>query len=213
MNLLSSLKLSLLTHQPSMPMADYDIFLSQAIAGGVSSIQFRDKTSSKEQLMERANQLKNLLAHTNTPLIINDHVYLAKEIDAQGVHLGQEDMHPDSARDILGPNKLIGLSIENLAQIEEANTLKSIDYIAASAVFPSANKKNCKTIWTLIGLAQLIEKSIHPVIAIGGINALNIKAVMDAGAFGVAIIGAIHDAKNPYLAARSLCMASEGSDV
>lgn len=138
------------------------------------------------------------------PLILNDHVDLAKEVDADGIHLGQSDCSPIEARQILGPNKLIGWSVETFEQLEQANECSCIDYIAASAVFLSQTKTNCKTIWGLEGLKKIAQHSIHPVIAIGGINVGNVRSVMKAGAAGVAVISAIYDHPQPEQAAQSL---------
>lgn len=198
------LKLCLITNAQAMPLAQYKNFILQAIEGGVTSIQLREKSKNTSELYQMALMLKTLLNPLKIPLIINDHVELAKEIDAEGVHLGQSDCTPDHARKILGPCKIIGLSIETLEELKIANSLTCINYIAASTVFRSQTKTNCKTIWGLHGLGEMTKHAKHPVIAIGGIDAGNVKQVIEHGACGVAVISAVHAQNNPAKAAHAL---------
>lgn len=198
------LKLCLITNTQTTSIVAYKQFILKAIEGGVTCIQLREKSKSIAQIRDIALMLKEALTPFKIPLIINDYIEIAKEIDADGVHLGQSDVSPDDARQFLGANKIIGWSIETLEQLRIANELSSIDYIAASAVFPSTSKSNCKTIWGLDGLRQIIQQSKHPVIAIGGINQTNIRNIMDCGASGAAVISAIHCDKHPQKAAQRL---------
>ena len=179
-------------------------FILQAIKGGVTLVQLRNKTDTPRIIRTLAIELLSHLRPLNIPLIINDDVVLAKEIDADGVHLGQSDLAPFAARNLLGPNKIIGWSIETMQQLEQANRVDCIDYIAASAIFPSKTKQNCKTIWGLNGLKNISKKSIHPVVAIGGIHANNSRNIINAGACGVAVISALHETPQPELAAKQL---------
>lgn len=176
----------------------------QAVQGGVTSVQLRIKNETLEEVRQQAKELKAILSPLNIPLIINDNVDIAREIDADGVHLGQSDISPVEARKLLGPNKIIGWSIETLDELEKANQLSCINYVAASAVFPSKTKLDCKTIWGLDGLKKIVEISKHPVIGIGGINIKNIRDVIKTGASGVAVVSAIHDALDPKTAAANL---------
>lgn len=202
-NISSYLKLCLVTHPQPKCLKAYEQFILQAINGGVSSVQLRLK-NSEAYLKEMALALMPLLKSLNIPLIINDHVALAKEIDADGVHLGQKDCPPELARQMLGPDKIIGWSIENWVQLERANELDCLDYIAASAIFPSKTKLDCKTIWGLEGLKKIVDYSRHPVVAIGGIDTHNVQEVMRHGAAGVALVSAIHDSPHPEQAACEL---------
>jgi thiamine-phosphate pyrophosphorylase len=205
-----ALKLCLITHLQNQSFNSYKNFILKAIQGGITSVQLREKTSDLTKFRILALQLKSILQPSNTPLIINDQVDIAKEVDADGVHLGQSDLSPDVARKIVGPSKLIGLSVESFTELEMANQLTSINYIAASAVFPSKNKSNCKMVWGLDGLQQITKLSKHPVVAVGGINSSNIGSVIDNGAFGAAVIGAIHG-HNPKNAAAELIVEIENS--
>ena len=200
----AQLKLCLVTHMTHTSFNLYQQFLLEAIAGGVTAIQLRDKKASKANLLRQAIALKELLAPFNIPLIINDDIDIAIAVNADGLHLGQTDCSPQTARDRLGPDVYIGLSIETLDELAIANELTCINYIGASAVFRSKTKTNCKTIWGLDGLKALTAQSVHPVVAIGGIHASNIKQTMACGPCGVAVISAIHDDPNPKLAAERL---------
>ncbi|KTC72575.1 bifunctional phosphomethylpyrimidine kinase ThiD/thiamin- phosphate pyrophosphorylase ThiE [Legionella birminghamensis] len=183
--------------------ANPDLLLS-AVKGGVLSVQYRDKNSSRSVRYVKARQLKKQLDCFNIPLIINDDVDLAHKINAAGVHLGQADQRPEAARNILGAGKIIGWSIESVAQLKEANRLSCLDYVAASAIFPSRSKADLKTLWGLEGLEKLVALSRHPLIAIGGIDMTNIAAIMSRAVFGAAVISAISNANDPERAARAL---------
>lgn len=198
------LKLCLVTHAQTKSFLLYKKFILQAIEGGVTLIQLREKSKSLSQIRRMALELKAILRPFKIPLIINDRVEIAKEIDADGIHLGQSDLSPSDARQILGPTKIIGLSVETFAELEIANQLTCIDYIAASAVFPSKTKSDCKTTWGLDGLKEIVQKSKYPVIAIGGINHHNIHNIIESGACGAAVISAIHNQDDPEKAARDL---------
>ncbi len=173
----------------------YLALLEEAILGGVTHVQFRAKSLTRFETYTWAYAIKNFLDARQIPLIINDAVALAEVVNAAGVHLGQTDGSPEAARKRLGPDKCIGLSIESFDELDLANQLDCIDYVAASAVFPTQTKTNCKTIWGLSGLRRVVQASKHPVIAIGGIDATNIQKVMAEGASGVAVISAIQASK------------------
>jgi thiamine-phosphate pyrophosphorylase len=198
------LKLCLVTDPQNQSFTLYKKFILQAIAGGVTSVQLRIKTDDQMLVHDRAQELKALLDPLNIPLILNDHVEIALAVDAAGVHLGQSDLAPMLARSVLGANKIIGWSVETLAELELANQMDCIDYIGASAVFNTQSKQDCKTIWGLDGLQKITRASRHPVVAIGGINHTNIASVIKSGATGVAIVGAIHNRVTPFEAAKEL---------
>lgn len=202
--MLSILPLCLVTDYHAHFSTDYDSFLRDVINGGVSCVQFRDKNSSYPQLLDRALAIQAILEPHNIPFIINDNIQLAAEINADGVHLGQNDVTPKLARELLGVDKIIGYSIETDKQLTDANQMDCLTYVAASAVFPSHTKKDCRTIWGCDGLAKLTRQSRYPVIAIGGINADNIASVMKSGADGVAVVSALHQSKQPKQAAQQL---------
>lgn len=200
----ATLKLCLVTHPDFLSLDNYEHVIWHAIQGGVTSVQLRNKKGEPSQMHELAMTLLGFLRPLHVPLIINDDVDFAKTVGADGVHLGQSDRSPVAARQILGNDKIIGLSIETMDQLELANRLTCIDYIAASAVFSSQTKTDCKTIWGLDGLKKISKMSKHPVVAIGGITIGNVGDVMNAGACGVAVVSAIHENADPEKAARQL---------
>lgn len=204
-NIRQSLKLCLLTNmKANQSLPEYLKFVLKSVAGGVTMVQLREKGCDQAEVKAKAIALQKVLRPLQVPLIINDFVELAAEIDADGVHIGQQDMSADQARKILGPNKIIGLSIEDMRDLALSNESDAITYITASAVYPSKSKPLCKTLWGIHGLSAIVKESRHPVTAIGGITVHNIKAIERAGASGVAVIGAIHDHADPYLAAKHL---------
>ena len=203
----SPLTLCLITDFKRIPYSRYHAFLMQAIAGGITALQLRDKTLSPSTLLNIAHTLKEWLSPFSIPLIINDHVDIAKSVNADGIHGGHTDFSPEAARHLLGPDKIIGVSVDSIDALNDANKLSCIDYIAASAVFPSTSKHDCKTIWGLAGLKKLVDSSAHPVVAIGGIQLTNISSIIQQGAEGVAIISAIHLANNPEQMIRQMITA------
>ncbi len=181
-------------------ISSYLSFIESCLQGGVNCIQLREKNLAQNELLSLAKTLKSLLDKYNIPLIINDNVTLAKTINASGVWLGQSDGSPSTARAILGDDKIIGVSIESEQDIEITNN-QPINYVACSAVFASKSKSNLKKIWGLDGLQQVALKSKFSCFAIGGITLNNLSEVMNHGAYGIACINEIHEAKNP----KTLC--------
>lgn len=201
------LKCCLITNYQNQSIPRYIEFIQAAVRGGVTMVQLRHK--EKEEVKPLAFALKGFLNHCKVPLIINDFVDIAAEI-GDGVHLGPTDMPIEEARKIMGPHKIIGFSIEDLSQLERSNALRGHNYyVTASAIFPSKTKSDCKTFWGLEGLEKVVQHSVHPVTAIGGINAENANEVALAGACGIAVVGAITNAADPCLATRTLIEAMD----
>ncbi len=197
-------KLMLVTHRQKMPLSDYLKFIKACAQSGVTAVQLREKEAPLSFLLEFGERLKEILAPLNIPLIINDNVDLAQQLDAEGVHVGQSDGDPIYAREALGPDKIIGLSIEHRDNLMAANKLEGRLYVAASSVFPTQNKHNLKTIWGIEGLQNLVQISKHPVVAIGGVNDTNVQDILKTGAAGIAVIGIIHDSPHPEKITRKL---------
>ncbi|MCW8347473.1 MULTISPECIES: thiamine phosphate synthase [Vibrio] len=177
--------------------------VEQAVQGGVTMVQVREKHHDIRAFINKAAAIKQVLEGSNVPLIINDRVDVALAINADGVHLGQSDMPVELARQLLGPNKLLGLSIENEQQLKHANNLP-IDYIGLSAIFATATKSNIKKQWGLVGLENALNQTTLPIVAIGGINKTNISAIAQTGVHGIALVSAISHASSPQQAAREL---------
>lgn len=175
----------------------------QAAKGGVDVIQLRYKKNDVRQFLALALKIKAVCADYQIPFIINDRIDVALACDADGVHLGQSDMPIEIARNILGTDKLVGLSIEEESQIFDSQN-QYADYLAISPVFATDSKKDTKQPLGLKGLRRAVENSHKPVIAIGGINQSNIQSIMQQGSAGVAIISAISAADDICKAAQNL---------
>lgn len=177
--------------------------VKEAIAGGVTMVQVREKSNDIQSFLTTAQVVKTLLKGTGVPLIINDRVDVALAVNADGVHLGQSDMPAQMARALIGPNKLLGLSIENEQQLHEANQLP-LDYIGLSAIFATPTKTNTLKQWGIEGLQKAINVSRFPIVAIGGINQSNLDQIIKTGVDGVALVSAICHADDPKSATTAL---------
>lgn len=189
------LKLYLVTDRELSRGRTLEEVVSEAVAGGITIVQLREKDASTGEFVELAMRLKEILKPYNIPLIINDRVDVALAVDADGVHIGQSDMAYKDARRLLGPDKIIGLSVESFSDIEAANAL-DVDYIGISPVYGTPTKTDTAEPFGLEGLRKAVEMSVHPAVAIGGMNAATIAEVMAAGADGVAVVSAICSAEN-----------------
>ena len=173
---------------------DFEKKVEEALKSGVDIIQYRAKKKNAKDMIEEAIVLKKLCIKYGVPLIINDRVDIALAVDADGVHVGQEDIPVLYVRNLIGNKKILGLSTKNLKHVEEANKLP-VDYIGFGSIFPTNTKEDAK----VAGLKQLEEAvniSLQPIIAIGGINESNIDEVLKTGCSGVAIVSAIFAGKN-----------------
>jgi thiamine-phosphate pyrophosphorylase len=175
----------------------------QAVKGGVSCVQLREKDISTRLFVREAQRIKKLLEPYRVPLIINDRIDVALACGADGVHIGQDDMPYAIARSILGPKAIIGLSVETWEDVEESRKL-DVDYIGVSPVFATPTKTDTKGAWGLEGLAKIKSVSRHPLVAIGGINESNAADVVRAGADCVAVVSAICSSPDPESATRKL---------
>ena len=172
-----------------------------ALEGGVTLVQLREKTLAHEPFVEEARRLKDICHARGVPLIVNDDLAVAREAGADGVHLGQSDASVAKARETLGPDAIIGLSVESVEQARAAAQLE-IDYIAASPVFATPTKTDTAAPLGLEGVRAIRRLSERPLVAIGGINFSNASDVLQAGADGLAVISAIVAAPDPRQAAR-----------
>jgi len=177
--------------------------VNEAIRGGVTIVQLREKEASSREFYELAIQLKKLLTPRQVPLIINDRIDIALACDADGLHIGQEDIPYPVARQLMGGEKLIGLSVENRADVEQANQW-DVDYIGLSPVFTTDTKTDTAPALGLEGVRELTHLSVHPAVGIGGIHPSNTGEIIRAGADGVAVVSAIMSASSPREAAKQL---------
>jgi thiamine-phosphate pyrophosphorylase len=175
----------------------------QALKGGITCVQLREKDVSTRFFIEEARKVKTLTAQFKVPLIINDRLDVALAAQADGVHIGQEDMPYKEARRFMGPKAIIGLSVENWDDVVDAQEL-DVDYIGVSPVFETPTKTDTKGSWGLEGLARIKAYSRHPLVGIGGLNATNAEDAVMAGADCIAVVSAICAAPDPLQASKKL---------
>ena len=177
--------------------------IEDAVKGGVTLVQLREKDCSSREFYDKALAIKHLLSSYDVPLIINDRLDIALAVDADGLHIGQEDIPYDVARKILGPDKIIGLSVENKTDALRANKL-DIDYIGISPVFSTPTKIDTAPALGLEGSRLINSISKHPSVGIGGIHLQNAASIIAAGSDGISVVSAIMMAKDPFRAAQEL---------
>lgn len=197
------LKLYLVTDRDLSLGRPLEEIVSEAVAGGVTMVQLREKDAATGEFVELGRRLMSLLKPLGVPLIINDRVDVALAVDADGVHIGQSDMSYSDARRLLDPEKIIGLSVENFEDLESANKL-DVDYIGISPVYGTPTKTDTAEPFGLEGLRKAVEMSVHPTVAIGGMNVATVGEVIAAGTDGVAVVSAICSAESPRDAAAEL---------
>lgn len=176
-----------------------------AVKGGVTLVQLREKISStmtRDKIIASAKLLQTLLKPYQVPLIINDHVDIALEINADGVHLGQNDMTPQAAREILGPTKIIGHSISTIseAKIAQKKLHGIADYFGVGPIFTTITKQDAAPALGSTKLKKILALlSKKPVIAIGGITTENIQEILLPDIHGIAVSSAIYKAEHPTI--------------
>lgn len=177
--------------------------VEEAVKGGVTMVQLREKECSSKEFYLQAMALKKCLKPYNIPLIINDRLDIALACDAEGLHIGQSDLPYEVARKILGKDKIIGLSVENKQDALDANKL-DVDYIGISPVFDTPTKTDTAQELGLAGVHEISLVSRHPGVGIGGINNSNALEIIQAGADGISVVSAIMSASDPRQAASEL---------
>ena len=197
------LSLYLVTDRPLSGGRDMAWIVREAAAGGVTMVQLREKECSTAEFIDLARELKRALSPLGIPLIINDRVDVALAVDADGVHIGQSDMPYDVARRLLGPDKIIGLSVETMEEVIAANAL-DVDYIGISPVYATPTKTDTLAPFGLEGIEEVMRLSRHRSVAIGGMNRNTIGEVIARGVEGVAVVSAIVAADSPREASEEL---------
>lgn len=175
----------------------------EILEGGSNVIQIRDKTTPFDELMEIGKKIRQMVNEYGATMIVNDNPYLAREIDADGVHLGQHDMPVDIAREIVGQDKIIGLSTHSKQQAL-ISTYQDVDYIGVGPVFSTSTKKSGNKPLGTDTLAWIIKMLRTPVVAIGGIGSENISEVAEKDIAAPAVVSAIMKSKNLTNATRDL---------
>lgn len=174
-----------------------------ALAGGATVIQFRDKEMKDSEGIVVCREIYKLTKKKGVSFIVNDRVEVVKAVDADGVHLGQEDMSFSSARRILGKEKIIGISVETVEQALKA-VEGGADYLGIGPIYPTTTKPDAGKALGIARLKEIRESVNIPIVAIGGINENNLEEVLRAGADGVAVISAIVSAPDITEACRKL---------
>ena len=183
----------------------------EAVAGGVTCVQLREKACGTREFLEEARQVRTVLRGSGVPLIINDRVDIALAVGADGVHLGQQDMPIADARRLGPASWIIGVSAESVADAVRAER-EGADYIGVSPVFATPTKTDTATPLGLEGLRKIRAAVRTPLVAIGGINLSNAQAVRQAGADGLAVVSAIVAADSPREAAAGLRRKTEETE-
>ncbi|MBE6500240.1 MAG: thiamine phosphate synthase [Methanobrevibacter thaueri] len=169
--------------------------IEEAIKGGVSIVQIREKTSETLDFYNLSLKVKEITSKYNVPLIINDRVDIALAIDADGVHVGQSDMPCDITRKLIGNDKILGVSAATIPEAKKAEE-DGADYIGTGAVFPTSTKDDAPKI-TKKDLKEIVDSINIPVVAIGGINHNNAHELVDTGIKGLSVVSAIMSSDNP----------------
>lgn len=208
--MLKGLHLCAITDATLVPGRDHVMIAELALAGGADMIQFRDKTGSMRDLLPQARAIRRLCRSRGALFIVNDRVDLALAADADGAHVGQEDLPAESARRLLGPDRLLGVSTHNLAQAEAAR-LAGADYIGFGPMFATGTKETGYTPRGLEALREVRRAVSLPILAIGGIGLESVAAVIEAGATAPAVIAAIVAA--PDIAAAAAAFRQRVADA
>ena len=195
-------RLYLVSDRDLLKGRDLCLCIEAAIEGGVTMVQLREKAVSSREFYETAKRVKMVTDHYKIPFIINDRLDMALAVDADGLHLGQEDLPLMTARRLYGSKKIIGVSVCTVSEALLARA-QGADYLGVGAIFTTPTKKDAQPV-TLATLKAIKESVDIPVVAIGGIGCENVGSVMKAGVDGVAVISAILQAEDCRAAAAQL---------
>ncbi|MDR2831106.1 MAG: thiamine phosphate synthase [Methanobrevibacter sp.] len=189
-----NLKTCLVTNRDNITNKEFFNIIKQAILGNISIVQLREKTTSSKEFYEIAIKLKKLCDKYDVPLIINDRLDIAIAVNADGVHVGDEDIPGSVVRNIIGNDKILGISASTVNDAIAAEKAGA-DYIGTGAVYPTKSKD--KEVISIERLKEVVKSVNIPVVAIGGINENNVSSLKNTGIKGVAIISAIMKSNNP----------------
>ena len=176
--------------------------IEEAIKGGTTVVQLREKTASTKEFYELALKVKEITSRYDVPLLINDRVDIALAVDSEGVHIGQDDMPADIAREIIGEDKILGVSASTVEEAKKAEK-DSADYIGSGAVFPTATKDDADSV-SKEELKEIVDSIDIPVVAIGGITVENANTLKGSGIAGFSVVSAIMSAEDPKVASKKL---------
>lgn len=181
--------------------------IEDAIKGGVTIVQLREKTGDTGDIYKIALKVKEITDKNNVPLIINDRIDIMLAIDCAGIHIGQSDMPCDVARKIVGDDKIIGVSASNMKEAKKAQE-DGADYLGCGAVYHTDTKKDATTV-TKEELKELTDKIDIPIVAIGGIKIDNASNLANTGIAGICVVSEIMNSPNPELTSLKLLEISK----
>ena len=176
--------------------------IEEAIKGGTTIVQLREKTASTKEFYDLALKVKEITSKYGVPLLINDRIDIALAVGSEGVHIGQDDMPADIAREIIGEDKILGVSASTVEEAKKAE-IDSADYIGSGAVFPTSTKDDADSV-SKEELKKIIDSIDIPVVAIGGITVENASTLKGSGIAGVSVVSAIMSAEDPKEASEKL---------
>ena len=179
----------------------------ESLDGGVTMVQLREKTLDEANFLAEAKELQALCRERGVPFLVNDNVEIAREMDADGVHVGQSDMEAQDVRALLGPDKILGVSAQTVEQAVLAEK-HGADYLGVGAVFPTGSKDDADDV-SYETLKAICAAVSIPVVAIGGLNKSNILELSGTGVDGVALVSAIFSAEDIESECRELRALSE----
>ena len=179
----------------------------ESLDGGVTMVQLREKTLDEANFLAEAKELQALCRERGVPFLVNDNVEIAREMDADGVHVGQSDMEAQDVRALLGPDKILGVSAQTVEQAVLAEK-HGADYLGVGAVFPTGSKDDADDV-SYETLKTICAAVSIPVVAIGGIAQSNVAQLAGSSICGVAVISAIYAAKDIQKASADLRLATE----
>lgn len=203
MDFREALKLYVVTDSRLSRGRDNVEVVRQAIAGGARIIQLREKEASDRQLVSMGLAIRDITRAAGVFFIVNDRVDIAQVVDADGVHLGQDDVPADLARKILGPGKIVGVTVETPDEAREAEKAGA-SYVGTGPIFSTATKADAGRPYGIDLIPRIKRATSLPVVAIGGINTSNVAQVARAGADGVAVVSAVVSADDIARAVREL---------
>ncbi|KYH33402.1 thiamine-phosphate synthase [Moorella mulderi DSM 14980] len=178
----------------------------QALAGGATAIQLREKDLPARELVELGREIRQLTRAAGATFIVNDRLDVALAVEADGVHIGQEDLPARVARELLGPGKILGVSTGTVLEARQA-VADGADYLGVGSIYATRSKEDAGEPIGLAGLKAIRAAVTVPLVAIGGINSNNAAEVIAAGADGVAVVSAVIGAPDVAAAARELLAA------
>ena len=181
-----------------------------AVQNGATCVQLRAPHWKKRALVECGRALKSVLADFNVPLIINDHADVCLAVDAEGLHIGQDDLSPLDARAIIGNEKILGLSVSNTQELAAVD-IRLVDHLGIGPIFSTSTKPDASAALGLNGFASLASRKPCPVVAIGSVKVPIVCDLIRSGADGVAVVSAICGQANPGEATKELARAVESA--